>query len=523
MPDSADSTTLPKASARRDAAGADWLAPGRIVATLIVFNALFWIAIPSLLHQAPPRDVIEGYMWGREWVIATYKHPALPSWLIEASRVATGGHYDWPVYIVAQLVTAGCLWLVYETGKAIFGPATGPQIGACGALALLPIEHFSWMSPVFNHNLPQMFGWVAVVYFAWRAVEENRTLLWVLLGWAAAIALYGKLSSAFLAVAVGVWFLMDATARRRLLSTGPWLAAGVLACLLVPLIVWLVRNNFQPLTYAQSRTGELDTMVASKFAVTVLLIQLPVLAVLALARLLPGQPERPPITPTTGPDVAEAATRHARGVRYLMVMTLVPVLVPVVLGVIRDSGLRASWLSPAMNTASLLLVALATAFVTPAMVKRLATVTAAVAVATAALYAATLVIPFRSGNPARVMWPQAEIATRMGAIWHRETSAPLKVVAGDMWVAGLVGYRAPTNPSLLTDGDFTLSPWVTPERIKREGAFILWHDRGDALNEPLTKLIERRPVRSEEFRASRGTKTRPITIRYVIIPPEKSS
>ena len=44
-------------------------------------------------------------MWGREWAIATYKHPALPSWVLEASRLATGT-VGWPAYLAGQLFVA---------------------------------------------------------------------------------------------------------------------------------------------------------------------------------------------------------------------------------------------------------------------------------------------------------------------------------------------------------------------------------------------------------------------------------
>jgi len=65
-----------------------------------------WTLAPSLTHLVPPLDVVEGYMWGREWVIAAYKHPALPSWVLEATRVLTGT-VGWPAYLVSQLFVAG--------------------------------------------------------------------------------------------------------------------------------------------------------------------------------------------------------------------------------------------------------------------------------------------------------------------------------------------------------------------------------------------------------------------------------
>ena len=59
--------------------------PAALVGLLVAGQIVAWTLAPTLTHLVPPLDVVEGYMWGREWVIATYKHPALPSWVLEAT------------------------------------------------------------------------------------------------------------------------------------------------------------------------------------------------------------------------------------------------------------------------------------------------------------------------------------------------------------------------------------------------------------------------------------------------------
>jgi hypothetical protein len=49
--------------------------PDTLVGLLVAGQIVAWTLAPSLTHLVPPLDVVEGYMWGREWVIATYKHP----------------------------------------------------------------------------------------------------------------------------------------------------------------------------------------------------------------------------------------------------------------------------------------------------------------------------------------------------------------------------------------------------------------------------------------------------------------
>ena len=93
-------------------------------------------------------------MWGREWVIATYKHPALPSWVLEATRILTGA-VGWPAYLVSQLFVAATFLFVYLLGCDLMGR----QRAAAGTLLLTGIVYYSWPTPEFNHNVAQTPFW----------------------------------------------------------------------------------------------------------------------------------------------------------------------------------------------------------------------------------------------------------------------------------------------------------------------------------------------------------------------------
>ena len=95
--------------------------PTALVALLVTGQIVAWTLAPVLTHSAPPVDVVEGYMWGREWVIATYKHPALPSWALEASRHLTGA-VGWPAYVVSQLFVAATFVFAFLLGRDLIGP-----------------------------------------------------------------------------------------------------------------------------------------------------------------------------------------------------------------------------------------------------------------------------------------------------------------------------------------------------------------------------------------------------------------
>ena len=46
-------------------------------------------AVAALTSPNAPLDVIEGYAWGHEWPLGTYKHPPLQAWILQLCALAT--------------------------------------------------------------------------------------------------------------------------------------------------------------------------------------------------------------------------------------------------------------------------------------------------------------------------------------------------------------------------------------------------------------------------------------------------
>ena len=204
--------------------------PTVLVGLLAVGQIVAWTLAPTLTHIVPPLDVVEGYMWGREWVIATYKHPALPSWVLEATRVLTGT-VGWPAYLVSQLCVAATFLFVYWLGCDLMGR----QRAAAGTLLLTGIVYYSWPTPEFNHNVMQTMFWAGFAWALWLAVERGSLRWWLLLGAFGAGGIYAKLSTGLFFVAAAAWIVLDARARRTLATAGPWIALGIVAAAAAPL------------------------------------------------------------------------------------------------------------------------------------------------------------------------------------------------------------------------------------------------------------------------------------------------
>ncbi len=484
--------------------------PSALVALLCVGQITVWTLAPALTHRSPPLDVVEGYMWGREWVIATYKHPALPSWVLESTRLLTGA-IGWPAYLVSQLFIAATFVFAYLLGRDMLGP----RRAAAGTLLLTGIAFYAWPTPEFNHNVAETPFWAALPWALWHAVERRRMGWWALAGLLAAGGLYAKLTTALLIATLAAWMLWDARARQCLATSGAWIGLVVFSIVVAPLALWLVAHDFQPLKYAAERAGQSSVGGLPVFFLSVALNLSGVLAILAYSGLVGPFFAR---KPAAEPPPASVAPR---ALAYLVALTFGPLAIAAVAGLVSGSNLKSAWGSSMFNLAGILAVALTNDRFDNVALRRIAAAAAVVLVVVPSAYAAVVKIgPSRAGAPLRVTWPQAAISKRFVALWTRETGRPLRIIAGDDWIAGLVGITAKDRPSILNRGNLDYSPWITPERISREGMLIVWNATSQRIPGQLKPLMAGRRTGEERFHWRRMEGSGDLAIGYAIVPPK---
>jgi len=483
--------------------------PGALVVLMVICQIVAWTLAPALTHSSPPLDVVEGYMWGREWVLATYKHPAMPSWVLEASRLATGV-VGWPAYLISQLFVAASFVFVYLLGRDLLGSSRA----AAGVLLMSGVAFYAWPTTEFNHNVAAMLFWAALSWAMWRAVERG-SMWWALVGAFAAGGMYAKLSTGFLLMALSGWMVWDRDARRCLATPGPWLALLIFAALVAPLAQWLLAHDFAPLHYGATRARTAQGGVL-QFLVTLLLTAAGLFLVLGIAGLIglraPAQmalsPQQPPVT--------------ARVKRYLVAVTGGPLALALIGAVASGSSLKVAWGSSMLNLAGLLAVALTRNRFTEKALCRIAACALALLIVLPLGYAGVVVAwPLRTtGRHLRANWPQAEISRRFVDLWTRQTGQPLRIVSGDPWIAGLIGITATDNPSIWNGPEPSASPWITPERLKREGMLVVWDAERQRVAPHVLERIGSTPVGQERFRWNSAGTREDLVIAYVIVLPQ---
>jgi Dolichyl-phosphate-mannose-protein mannosyltransferase len=470
-----------------------------------------WTVVPSLLHSALSLDVIESGMWGREWVIGSYKHPALPSWCLELTRWVTGGTLGWTASLTSQLFNAATLWLTFLLLRDLLGmPAATAAV-----LPLIGIEHFSWRSFEFNHNIAQMPFWILAILCAWRAVQTSSIRWWIALGIVGAVGLYAKLSHVVIVLVIVGWMLWDEKARACFKTRGPWIAAALFVVTAAPLAYWFIVSGLKPLAFATERGGTPTVGSFVSVGANAVLVVLPAVAMLAMAGVLTRS------TANSAATTEMDAQSRLRARRFLITMAIAPFVVAVLLALLAGSGLRQDWLAPMLCLVPALLVLWSAREISHVMLSRLWRLAIAVLIVVPVAYAGVVAwdMHWPSRKPMRVNWPQEAIAQQLGKVWSAETGRPLKIVAGPSWIAGLVGINNPDQPSILLNGDLKLASWLTETSVERAGALIVWVEGQDKPTPDMLALVGTRDVRRVAIPYPRARNGAAVVVTYVIVSP----
>lgn len=415
---------------------------------LLALYVALWTLLPAMAFRSVPLDVAENLLWGREWPLGTYKHPPLQAWLAEAADRALGPA---GIYLLSALCLAATAVCVAAVGARLVDAAAG----RLAALVLLTSWYATVPVPEFNANVLQMPIWAFAAVALLRALDEDRTGWWLALGATLAAALLAKYSVVFLLAGLAAATLLHPRGLSALGRPGPWLGALLAVALAAPHLVWLVKSDFLPIAYATGRAHPLagfsrlaDPLV---FLATQLLDLAPAVALLGLAGV-------------------SLRRRPVSGV--LVALAIGPLLAMALYAAAAGSGLRDMWGAPAIVFLPLLAVA---ALTPPRHPRRLlaawTTVTVAVPVVVAGL---SWFGPALGLKPAKTAWPAAALAADLDAAWAAAVGGTPTIVAGRTWPAGLVVARHGPRTSGFVDADFSRNPWITPERVDREGVLFVW-------------------------------------------------
>jgi hypothetical protein len=479
--------------------------PGAAFAVFCLMHVAVWTLVPTVLYPNLPLDLIEARTYGPEWQLGYDKLPPMPWWMIEVMYRLVGA--DWSYYLLSQVVVVAAFAIVWLTAL--------PLIGAAGALASVLIvdglHYFNFTAAKFNHDVAQLPFWALAGFAFHRALRDGRLGFWALLGAALGLAFWAKYFIVMLAIPMAAFILVDPLARRTLRTPGPYVAIAVGLLVILPHLIWLVANDFLPLTYAETRLaparGALDHLTRPLIFVVGQLFWL-------IPSLLIGLPlvylrNDPP-----------ASLVDSRDRRIVALVVFGPAILLVAGGIVSGDRLITMWGYPFWLFLGLWLVMRAR---TPLDRPRLSRIAATWAIVTVAYVLAFVVdyavLPFIGVRYRASLFPGDRLAAEISDRFRSATGTPLRYVVSDMWLGGNIHQYGATHPLTVIDGKPARAPWIDQGDVRARGAAVVWtgDDRAN-LPDPYAAIANGAQVQTPfelPMRWGNGT----IKVGWAILPP----
>jgi 4-amino-4-deoxy-L-arabinose transferase-like glycosyltransferase len=436
--------------------------PGRCLAAVLVAHVVIWTALPALLSHNLQLDLAEDLALGREWQLGYWKHPPLPWWLADLAYRVVGDVRA--VYLLGPLSAAVCMYAVWLLGRDIVG---GSQ-ALIAVLALEGLHFFNFSVPKFAHDQMQLPFWALTGLFLYRAIARERALDWLAAGAALALCFWSKYAAFALAGSLGLFMLLDPTARRTLLTPGPWLMALAFLLVIAPNFYWLVDTGYLPLRYVDARAKMAThwyhfVSFPLQWSASQLGYLAPTIALMGLA--LWGGRERAPT------DQGSFARR------YVTMLALGPFAITTLLALVLGRLPVAMWGYPLWSFAPLAALIWLGPVTDAVRLKRFAAGFLVIFAAMPLAYAATEGLePLVRDRPKATQFPGRQVAAAVTQRWRDKFSTPLPYVGGGEFATNNIAVYSVDRPRVIVHANVGISPWIDRLDLRRRGAVLVWED-----------------------------------------------
>lgn len=427
----------------------------RLFGIFVSVHALFWSFVPPFFMPYFRTDTVEMFVTGKQWILATHKHPAFPGWVVEILSQITGNAPFVP-YLAAQIAAVTAIWCVWKLGKEFLSP----QLALVAALAMLAYIYFGYDSTNYNNRTFMRAFNALATYWTYRAFQTNKIYYWIGIGIALAGGIYSKFTMFLLVLTIVSFMIVDSNVRKYWKTPGPYVTTGVCFLLFSPLLFWLIQSDFAPFLHAESSIsgGEVSHWKwGIRFAVLQLPLILPVMVMLI--------PELGIGWKWSGKRFWGKDTKD----RFLTFMILFPFCLTILIAFVNGHKIRSDlgcqiWI---FLPVFLLHTAAKVRDDWPAIRRTLWLV--GVTMVSGALLAFALIYfaPLFSGDASRRCYPARELALETERIWKEHFETPFVWVRGDDWPCGaVVIYGNSVN---------VFSPiWAEEEDFQKHGGILLW-------------------------------------------------
>ncbi len=428
-----------------------------VFAYAFVAAALFALTsrYPGYVHH----DTAEIAMWSElGWPLGLPKHPPLLPWLFRI--VATVVPLNW---VTLSLLTAANIvlgaWAVWRIALMYLS-----EERAAVALMLYGLSPAgTFFALKLNHNAILVSLWPLTILAFLLCLREDdakrSAAKGIAFGAMAAACMLAKYYSGVLLACCFAASLGSVHRNRFFRLPGGYVAVGVFLVLMAPHAWWMLTQQGDTLAYGLHESAREANPMLHFLLLAPLYLVPPMAGLGAIEWWL------------TGPVPREEADARTKKWTELWTFASAPFLLTAVL--ISAFHLRGatSWALPDFCVATVLLAGM----LPPLSMQEIARIKA---VARAGLWLVALagpvvlVVTFSVGE-VNTVEPRAEVARAAGRIFTMAAGRQPGIVAGDPQSANAAALVIASRPTALTNFNAALAPWVTPDRIVREGVLAI--------------------------------------------------
>ena len=451
------------------------LTASKIFYIFIVCQITIWTLVPTLFARTLPRDTAEGIAWGFNWQLGYLKHPPLAAWL---SNIAFSieGSPGCATYLLAQICIALTFIAVWRFAKKFL-----PEFHALACvLALVGTIYYSFPSFRFNPDILSMPIYAFFMLFVYKACTEKSGLNWIVLAILAGLGFITKYEILVLFIPTVLFILI--LPKNRIILTKPLLLLFsflVSLAIIIPNYIWLMQNDFLPLTYAMQSATSTDNMfnimdhISNPFSYLsqIFITILPTIVLLAVLF----------ITKKKNTKIEQTKYMNLFIIFILSGPFLFTFLVTLVLG----SKINPYWTIPFFSYLGFIVLYITRPHINAKRMRVFTIICFIVQLLIGLIVAFALhfIPPTFNGATTEVQYPAQPIADYADEIWSSATGAPFKSVVGDYEPVSYINCYSPSRPKTY-DINFGKNVTLTPTEIEllnnKNGAVFIWQPGSDS-------------------------------------------
>ena len=455
--------------------------PRLVVWIVVLAQAGLWLILPMLLYPSHPGDVATVLAFGREYQVGTWLGPPLAFWLADIAFRAVGNHM-FGVYLLAQACAVVTFWIYYQLARAIIGG----QQAVLAVLLSMTVVAFSSPGVEFGPLVLARPLWALLLLHSWQLIGQNRRNAWFAWSIEAGLLLLTTSAAPGLLLLLAGFAVATPRGRRVLMSLDPLYALLVIAVLVLPYLIWLLRADalamppWPAISDLGARALQWGELLIGLVLAMSAIVLLAILNSGWFARHAEEAPiiYRPPVDPL------------ARDFVYFF--AIAPALLGSFLAGLFNFDRVVGGAGVALLMSGLAVVVATGDLVYLRRQRVLRTVWAAALAAPAHVaIATTVLLPWTGTAEVPTSLPAKAIAHFFGDNFERRTNQRLRAVAGDPQLASFIAMSR-GRPHLLLDATPERTPWLSVAKFNQTGGVVVWR-ASDTSGTPPPDIAQRFP------------------------------